>query len=58
MRLFIDGDEVTLDELNQILNALDCGEFDVGTFEVIVLDHISHEGDMYFETEKYSTYGG
>jgi hypothetical protein len=58
MRLFIDGDEVTLDDLNQRLNALDFGEFDGGTFEVIVLDHISHEGDMYFETEKYSTYGG
>ena len=58
MRLFIDGDEVTLDELNKRLNALECGEFDGGSFEVIVLDHISHDGDMYFETEKYSTYGG
>ena len=58
MRLFIDGDEVTLDELNKRLKALDCGEFDGCTFEVIVLDHISNECDIYFETEKYSTFGG
>ena len=56
MRLFIDGDEVTTEELKQRLNSLDCGEFDGGTFEKIVLDHISAAGDMYFETEVYSTF--
>lgn len=57
MRLFIDGDEVTIEELRQTLNNLDCGEFDGGTFEIITLDHISIAGDMYFETERYSIYG-
>jgi hypothetical protein len=57
MRLFIDGDEVTVEELKQRLEALDCGPFDGGTFEIITLDHISNEGDMYFETERYSIYG-
>lgn len=58
MRLFIDGDEATLEELKQRLDNLECGEFDGGTFEIITLDHISISGDMYFETEKYSTFGG
>ena len=57
MRLFIDGDEVTIEELKQRLQNLDCGQFDGGTFKVITLDHISVSGDMYFETEVYSTYG-
>lgn len=56
MRLFIDGDDVTISELQQRLNDLDCGDFDGGSFPVIVLDHISVAGDMYFETEIYSTY--
>ena len=56
MRLFIDGDEVTIEELRQRLNDLDCGSFDGGSFENIVLDHISVAGDMYFETETYSTF--
>lgn len=57
MRLFIDGDEVTVEELRQRLNDLDCGEFDDGSFEIITLDHISMVGDLYFETEIYSIYG-
>ena len=56
MSLFIDGDEVTIEELKQRLNDLDCGDFDGGSFQVIVLDHISEVGDMYFETDRYSTY--
>ena len=56
MRLFIDGDEVTIEELKQRLNNLNCGEFDGSTFEIIVLDHISLAGDMYFETERYNTF--
>lgn len=58
MRMFIDGNEITVKELKQALDNLDCGEFDGGTFEVITLDHISTDGDMYFETERYSTFGG
>ena len=58
MRMFINGNEVTVEELKYVLNNLDCGEFDGGTFEVVTLDHISAEGDMYFETERYSTFGG
>lgn len=57
MRLFIDGDEVTIEELKQRLNTLDCGGFDGGTCEIITLDHISEAGDMYFETERFSVYG-
>lgn len=57
MRLFIDGNEVTIEELRQTLNNLDCGEFDGGTFEIITLDHISIAGDMYFETEVHSVWG-
>jgi len=57
MKLFIDGNEVTIEELRQRLNDLDCGEFDCGSFELITLDHISIEGDLYFETERYSIYG-
>jgi hypothetical protein len=57
MRLFIDGNEVTVEELRQKIDVLDCGEFDGSTFEVITLDHISNDGDMYFETERYSVYG-
>lgn len=56
MRLFIDGDEVTVEELRQRLNDLDCGEFDGGAFELITLDHISMVGDLYFETERCSIY--
>jgi len=56
MRLFIDGNEVTITELKQRLDTLDCGDFDGGTFDVITLDHISEAGDMYFETDRYSTF--
>ena len=58
MKMFIDGNEVTIEELKQKITDLDCGDFDGGTFEVVTLDHISENGDMYFEIEKYSTYGG
>ena len=58
MRLFIDGNEVTVEALKQRLENLDCGQFDGGTFEVIALDYISIDGDLYFETEVYSTFGG
>ena len=57
MRIFIDGDEVTIEELNERLSDLYCGEFDGSTFESITLDHISAENDMYFETERYSVFG-
>ena len=56
MRLFIDGNEVTIEELKQQSEKLDCMSDD-STFEVITLDHISNEGDIYFETEKYCIYG-
>lgn len=56
MQLFIDGDEITVEELRHRLDNLDCGEFDDGTYEDVVLDHISMAGDMYFETERRSVY--
>jgi hypothetical protein len=57
MKMFIDGDEVTIEKLRQRLENLDCGSFDDGVFETITLDHISTVGDIYFETERYSIYG-
>ena len=57
MKIFVDGNEVTIEELKERLEILDCGEFDGSTFEVITLDHISNDGDIYFETERYSVYG-
>lgn len=56
MRLFIDGDEVTVEELKQRIEKLDCMSDD-STFEIIALDHISDDNDMYFETERYCIYG-
>lgn len=57
MRLFIDGDEVTIEELKQILDNLEYGEFDGSSYEIITLDHISMCGDLYFETERHSVFG-
>lgn len=57
MKLFIDGNEVATEELQNRLNDLDCGEFDGGTFQLITLDHISETGDLYFETDRFSLYG-
>ena len=57
MRLFIDGDEVIVEELKRRLENLDCGSCEDDAFYIITLDHISNDGDMYFETERYSIYG-
>ena len=57
MKLFVDGNEVKIEILKKLLDNLECGDFDGGTFEIMTLDHISDEGDMYFETERYSVYG-
>ena len=57
MRLFIDGDEVIVEELKRRLEDLDCSSREDDTFDTITLDHISNDGDMYFETERYSIYG-
>ena len=57
MRLFVDGNEVRMETLKKILEHLQCGELDGSTFEIMTLDHISDDGDMYFETERYSVYG-
>lgn len=57
MRLFIDGDEVIVEELKRRLENLGGGSCEDDTFDIITLDHISNDGDMYFETERYSIYG-
>ena len=57
MKMFIDGCEVSLEDLKQKLDNLDCGEYNGSTFEIIALDHISSDGDMYFETDRYCIYG-
>ena len=58
MKMFLDGNEVNVEKLKQALCRLDYGEFDGGTFEIITLDLIDEDGDMYFNTDKYSTFGG
>lgn len=57
MKLFVDGHEVKIETLKKLLNNLERGDFDGGTFEIMTLDDISDAGDMYFETERYSVYG-
>jgi hypothetical protein len=41
-----------------VFDTLDSGSSDGGTFEIIVLSDIDAKGNMYFDIEKYSTYGG
>lgn len=57
MNLFVDGNKVKIETLKKLLDNLEYGEFDGSTYEIMTLDHISEDGDMYFETERYSVYG-
>lgn len=57
MNLFVDGNKVKIETLKKLLDNLEHGEFDGSTYEIMTLDHISENGDMYFETERYSVYG-
>lgn len=58
MKLFLNDREVNAVELKAVFDTLDSGSSDGGTFEIIVLSDIDAKGNMYFDIEKYSTYGG
>ena len=48
--------EIDAAELKAVFDNLK-GDPDGGDFEVIVLSHIDKSGNMYFDIEKYSTFG-
>ena len=58
MKLFLNDKEVTLEELKFALDNLDYGPPDGGTFETLALNDIDEDGNMYFDIEAYSTFGG
>lgn len=49
--------EVNAVELKAVLDSLK-GDPDGGDVEVMVLSHIDQFGNMFFDIEKYSTFGG
>ena len=49
--------EVNVAELKAVFDNLK-GDPDGGDVEVIVLSHIDRFGNMFFDIEKYSTFGG
>ena len=56
MKLFLNNKEVTISELKSALDNLDPGPADGGTFEIMALDDINEDGDMFFEINGYSTF--
>ena len=56
MKLFLNDKEVTLNELRRALDNLDYGPPDGGTFEILVLEDIDSEGNLYFEIEVGSAF--
>lgn len=57
MKMFLDDREVNAVELKAVFDALK-GDPDGGDVEMIVLSHIDQFGNLYFDIEKYSTFGG
>ena len=57
MKMFLDDREVNAVELKAVLDTLKCDP-DGGDVEMIVLSHIDKNGNLYFDIEKYSTFGG
>lgn len=49
--------EITAVELKAVLDTLK-GDPDGGNVEMIVLSHIDKSGNLYFDIETYSTFGG
>lgn len=49
--------EINTMELKAVFNTLK-GDPDGGDFEIIVLSHIDQFGNLFFDIEKYSTFGG
>lgn len=58
MKMFLDDKEVNAVELKAVFDSLNLGDPDGGSFEVIVLSYIDVAGNMYFDIEQYSTFGG
>ena len=55
MKIFLNDREITLAELKQVLDNLDYGPHDGGTFEALELYDIK-DGDMYFEITVNSSF--
>lgn len=49
--------EINTVELKAVFDALK-GDPDGGDIEIIVLSHIDQFGNLFFDIEKYSTFGG
>ena len=49
--------EINATELKAVFNSLK-GDPDGGDVEIIVLSHIDQFGNLFFDIEKYSTFGG
>lgn len=49
--------EINTMELKSVFNTLK-GDPDGGDFEIIVLSHVDQFGNLFFDIEKYSTFGG
>lgn len=58
MKIFLNDKEINTVELKAVFDNLNPGPADGGTFEVMVLSYIDVAGNMYFDTEQYSTFGG
>lgn len=58
VKMFLNDKEINAVELKAVFNNLNSGDPDGGTFEVITLSYIDVAGNMYFDIEKYSTFGG
>ena len=57
MKMFLDDREVNIVELKAVCDNL-VGCPDGGDVEMIVLTGIDASGNIYFDIEKYSTFGG
>ena len=57
MKLFLNNVEVTIAELKQALDNLDYGPPDGGTYEVLELEDIDSDGNLYFEVVVGSAFG-
>ncbi len=57
MQMFLNDREVNATELKAVFDTLK-GDPNGGDVEMIVLSEIDDVGNMYFDIEKYSTFGG
>ena len=63
MKMFLSDKESIIDKevdvvaLKAVFDTLK-GDLDGGDFEVIVLSHIDKSGNLFFDIETYSTFGG